>query len=42
MELSFSLTPAGVELAEYIVLEPFLAGKLVSVIEEQKTSSDVI
>lgn len=40
-ELSFSLTPAGVELAEYIVLEPFLAGTLVSVIEEQKTSSEV-
>ncbi len=40
-ELSFKLTPAGVELAEYVVLEPFLAGTLASVIEEQKSSSEV-
>lgn len=40
-ELSFSLTPAGVELAEYVVLEPYLAGTLASVIEEQKTSTEV-
>ncbi len=40
-ELRFKLTPAGVELAEYVVLEPFLAGTLASVIEEQKTSSEV-
>lgn len=40
-ELSFKLTPAGVELAEYVVLEPYLAGTLASVIEEQKTSSEV-
>lgn len=40
-ELSFSLTPAGVELAEYVVLEPHLAGTLTAVIEEQKTSAEV-
>ncbi|SFL97966.1 TonB-dependent receptor [Nitrosomonas communis] len=40
-ELSFNLTPAGVELAEYVVLEPFLAGTLTSVIEEQRTSTQV-
>lgn len=40
-ELSFNLTPAGVELAEYVVLEPHLAGTLASVIEEQKTSTEV-
>ena len=40
-ELAFSLTPAGVELAEYVVLEPHLAGTLASVIEEQKTSTEV-
>ncbi len=40
-ELTFNLTPAGVELAEYVVLEPFLAGTLASIIEEQKTSAEV-
>lgn len=40
-KLSFKLTPAGVELAEYVVLEPFLAGTLASVIEEQRTSAEV-
>ncbi|SDY51969.1 TonB-dependent receptor domain-containing protein [Nitrosomonas sp. Nm33] len=40
-ELSFNLTPAGVELAEYVVLEPHLAGTIASVIEEQKTSTEV-
>ncbi|SET29380.1 TonB-dependent receptor [Nitrosomonas marina] len=40
-DLSFTLTPAGVELAEYVVLEPHLAGTLASVIEEQKASSEV-
>ncbi len=40
-ELSFNLTPAGVELAEYVVLEPHLAGTLASVIAEQKTSAEV-
>jgi len=40
-ELSFKLTPAGVELAEYVVLEPHLAGTVASVIEEQRTSTSV-
>ncbi len=40
-KLDFKLTPAGVELAEYVVLEPFIAGTLASIIEEQKTSSAV-
>ncbi len=40
-QLQFKLTPAGVELAEYVVLEPFLAGTLASVIEEQRTSASV-
>ncbi|HBV20533.1 MAG TPA: TonB-dependent receptor, partial [Nitrosomonas sp.] len=40
-EIAFNLTPAGVELAEYVVLEPHLAGTLASVIEEQKTSTEV-
>jgi len=40
-DLSFKLTPAGVELAEYVVLEPFLAGTVASVIEEQRTAAAV-
>ncbi len=40
-ELSFTLTPAGVELAEYVVLEPFLSGSLASIIDEQKMSAEV-
>lgn len=40
-ELSFKLTPAGVELAEYVVLEPHLAGTIASVIEEQRTATSV-
>jgi len=40
-DLSFKLTPAGVELAEYVVLEPHLAGTIASVIEEQRASSAV-
>lgn len=40
-ELSFNLTPAGIELAEYVVLEPYLAGTITSVIEEQKSTAEV-
>ncbi|WP_295627366.1 TonB-dependent receptor [uncultured Nitrosomonas sp.] len=40
-ELSFKLTPAGVELAEYVVLEPHLAGTVASVIEEQRAATSV-
>lgn len=39
--LSFKLTPAGVELAEYVVLEPHLAGTIASVIEEQRAATSV-
>ena len=39
--LNFKLTPAGVELAEYVVLEPHLAGTVASVIEEQKSATSV-
>ncbi|WP_244072394.1 TonB-dependent receptor [Nitrosomonas sp. PY1] len=39
--LNFKLTPAGVELAEYVVLEPHLAGTIASVIEEQKSATSV-
>jgi len=39
--LNFKLTPAGVELAEYVVLEPHLAGTIASVIEEQRTATSV-
>ena len=41
IDLQFKLTPAGVELAEYVVLEPFIAGSVASVIEEQRTSAAV-
>lgn len=40
-DLNFKLTPAGVELAEYVVLEPHLAGTVASVIEEQRTATSV-
>lgn len=40
-DLKFKLTPAGVELAEYVVLEPHLAGTVASVIEEQRTATSV-
>lgn len=40
-DLSFKLTPAGVELVEYVVLEPHLAGTVASVIEEQRTATSV-
>ncbi len=40
-ELSLKLTPAGVELAEYVVLEPHLAGTVASIIEEQRTATSV-
>ncbi|MGZ0020344.1 TonB-dependent receptor domain-containing protein [Nitrosomonas sp. wSCUT-2] len=40
-ELGFKLTPAGVELAEYVVLEPHLAGTIASIMEEQRTATSV-
>ncbi len=39
--LNFKLTPAGVELAEFVVLEPHLAGTIASVMEEQRTATSV-
>lgn len=40
-ELSFKLTPTGVELAEFVVLEPHLSGTVASVIEEQRNATSV-
>lgn len=37
----FELTPVGVDLPEFVVLEPFLSGSLASIIEEQKSTSAV-
>lgn len=41
VELKFSMTPAGVELPEHVVLEPYLAGTLASAIGEQRDASSV-
>jgi len=40
-ERNFELPPAGLELAEYVVVEPFIEGSLSSVIDEQRTSANV-
>ncbi|SHE19707.1 TonB-dependent receptor, homolog 3 [methanotrophic endosymbiont of Bathymodiolus puteoserpentis (Logatchev)] len=39
--LTLSVAPVGVDLPEFVVLEPFLAGSIASVIEEQKSSAGV-
>ncbi len=39
--VDIELTPAGLELPEFVVIEPFVEGSLASVIEEQRTSSGV-
>lgn len=39
--LDLELTPAGVELAEFIVIEPFVEGSLASFVEERRTSANV-
>ncbi|MDF1584610.1 MAG: TonB-dependent receptor [Methyloprofundus sp.] len=39
--LTLNVTPVGVDLPEYVVLEPFLAGSIASVIEEQKNNAGV-
>ncbi len=39
--LSLDITPVGVDLPEYVVLEPFLSGSIASVIEEQKSNAGV-
>lgn len=38
---AFELPPAGLELAEYVVVEPFIEGSLTSVIDEQRRSASV-
>jgi len=35
--VDLELTPAGSELAEYVVVEPYIAGSLASVLEERRT-----
>lgn len=38
---NIELTPAGLELAEYIVTEPFVEGSLAAFVEERRTSAAV-
>jgi TonB-dependent receptor len=40
-ERSIELTPAGTELPEFVVLEPFVEGSLAAFVEERRTSSAV-
>ncbi len=40
-ELSVEMTPAGSELPEFVVIEPFIEGSLASVLEERKNTSTV-
>jgi len=40
-ERNFELPPAGLELAEFVVVEPFIEGSLSSVIDEQRTVAGV-
>ena len=40
--IEIELVPAGLELPEFVVLEPFVEGSLASVMEEQRTNSGVI
>jgi len=40
-ERAIELSPAGVELPEFVVLEPFIEGSLASFVEERRTSSAV-
>ncbi|MEM9302344.1 MAG: carboxypeptidase regulatory-like domain-containing protein, partial [Pseudomonadota bacterium] len=39
--IDIELVPAGLELPEFVVLEPYVKGSLASVIEEQRTSAGV-
>ncbi|MFK7958201.1 MAG: TonB-dependent receptor [Lysobacterales bacterium] len=39
--LELELVPAGLELPEFVVLEPFVEGSLASVLEEQRSTSGV-
>jgi len=38
---SFELPPAGLELAEFVVIEPFIEGSLSSVLDEQRQTASV-
>ena len=38
---NLELTPAGSELPEFVVIEPYVAGSLASVVEERRTSASV-
>lgn len=40
-ERNIELTPAGLELAEYVVTEPFVEGSLAAFVEERRTSASV-
>ncbi|MDX1570136.1 MAG: TonB-dependent receptor [Xanthomonadales bacterium] len=40
--LEVELVPAGLELPEFVVLEPYVEGSLASVMEEQRTTSAVV
>lgn len=40
-ERSFELPPAGLELAEYVVVQPYIEGSLTSVIAEQRDAAGV-
>ena len=40
-ERNFELPPAGLELAEYVVVEPYIQGSVTSVIAEQRETSGV-
>ncbi len=37
----FEMTPAGLELPEYVVIEPHIAGSLASVVDEQRNTAQV-
>ncbi|PKM10033.1 MAG: TonB-dependent receptor [Gammaproteobacteria bacterium HGW-Gammaproteobacteria-3] len=41
VQVKFRLTPAGLELPEYVVLEPHFSGSLLSAIQEQKDALQV-
>lgn len=39
--LTFELTPSGSELPEFVVIEPYIAGSLASVLEERRSDQNV-
>lgn len=41
-ELTFELVPAGLELPEFVVLEPYIEGSLAAFVEERRSSSAVM